>query len=202
MSILMEGDVKESNDRIDDAVSDDISEIFGSWRFFKDPVQESTLKFKYKWISNQIPQNLYEHITFARPRSTYYIDKSVCHRGRGRGRGRGRSSGRGSSKFKKLEATDTNSDFPSSAVIIPDAETPIYDDSSMNLIENDHLDVSEESDNKEAEKFEMDTSVFVAFTDKTIERDHPLFGLWSGSFETIKDQGYCCVDFGFSLSDT
>lgn len=169
MSILLEGKLQ---------VNDTPSPTFtGIWQFSKE--RKTNLKFTYQYKSNEIPGDLLDYVSFANEPLAANPSPLIPNRNiRGRGRGR-------------LKHSSTQ---PSSAP--ESAENPVDKQDFVDLSSKDQeSEISNEIANEDNSTKDISSASLPEKHSEPVRipQDHPLFGLWEGSFEVKSGSCKCLI---------
>jgi hypothetical protein len=184
-SILLEG-----------TVGDDI--WTGQWHFFKD--NKIPLNFRYKRTSVDVPLDLIHYVSFV---SNNGSDMSAKPRSRGRAKGwrKYQHASAMAMAAAEGEASAAGTETGGDALDKVKRERDVSQDDMLNTSMEDGDDDNENADAAGAgagEGAEEDAAaknpVFV-----TMSGDHPLFGLYEGSFDVKAQQGPLPIDETFFL---
>ena len=159
MSISLDGTILKSEESL---------KWTGDWRFSKEKSQIS-FQFEHKWISEKIPRDFFDYVSFTTGNNIEVdIKKSKT-------KNRSRSRVRHSTNKSKLNISP-NFENTSNLLGLNETHTIPQPELEPDEILNDQIDES---------GLIQDISSLHS-EDVVIDRIHPLFGLWEGSF-SLKD---------------
>lgn len=167
MSVLLEGIIskdiqttsEETNSNADN--TGDSYRWNGVWQFIRD--RNVKVDFRYSWKSNEVPNDLIDYVSFEKNSDNSVGSETPKKRGRGRGR----------KKKIEVEVAVVNDETEGIAMLETENET----------VKSEKLMSAEEDI---IPKQDIDTNGMEegsSTTTTTIQRTHPLFGLWEGSFD-------------------
>lgn len=171
----------------------------GEW-LFTTQKEKGTFKFYYEWKSLEVSYDMYEKSSFM---TSYDILKEKARHSKGRHRSK-LTTTKPKPKSKQIingTAEISSNEVTNEAVSgLEENETQIKSEDDPHAIDIDHgsvdpheqgLEQSEHGNDEtqeEVEKSEGDLSIPQNKETKYIDRKHPLFGVWEGRFEVIRDQ--------------